>query len=52
MCINYKMSGVAKFVKDLLAKATKAVSGVAKTLKKKTVGGKRTRRDKTMKGGR
>jgi len=45
------MSGVAKFVQNLLAKATKAVSSVAKTLKKKTVGGKKSRRNKTMKGG-
>lgn len=45
------MPGVAKFVKNLLANAMKTVSGVTKTLKKKTVGGRRTRRNKTMKGG-
>jgi hypothetical protein len=39
------MSGVVKFVKGLLAKATKAAVGVAKTLKLKKGGNRKTRRN-------
>jgi ribosomal protein L39E len=43
--IKYKMSGVAKFVKNLLAKAIKAASRVPKTLKVKKGGNRKTRRN-------
>jgi hypothetical protein len=45
------MAGVAKFVKNLLAKATKTATGVAKTLKVKKGGSRKTRRNSRLQRG-